>query len=317
MRTNTPQRTIGHNVLNEYDFSLEIGDDLPKECIDLIQEKDFSYRILVGDEEKSEVLKAIKRIDNDKQVVAVPERTDVWYKGWDESLQEFKSSGYDLNSLLPKYFRVDTPMRWRGNFIKSNNKKFELDFWRVLETYIFLKYFNEYEHIYEFGCGTGKNLVDLVKLYPNKQAYGMDFVGSSVELINLIAEKKKLPIIGKKFDMIHPDYAFDLNYNSAIYTVGSIEQLGDKNREFISWCLQKHPKICVHVEPVPELYNLDNLIDYLGYKFSTKRCYSKGFLSAIEQQEREGALSIVKLQRIRFGNLNHESYNIIVWKPCN
>lgn len=142
-----------------------------------------------GDEKDSAILDAIKRIEKDTQVVAVPERTKVWQDGWNENLQEFISSGYDLNALIPKYFHENVTLRLKQKFIKSDNLKFENNFENVFRAWLFKKYFAPYDTICEFGCGTGLNLIILAKMYPNKKIFGLDFVQSSVDIVNLLHEK--------------------------------------------------------------------------------------------------------------------------------
>ena len=280
-----------------------------------IKEVDLSYRILTMDEKDEEVLKAIKRIEDDVQIVATPDRTKVWQNGWAENLKSFIDSGYKLEALSPKYFRKDSPMRFKQQFIKSDNPHLEFDFWCILRAWIFKKYFSRYETIYEFGCGTGQNLVSLANMYPHKEIFGLDFVDSSVQLVNLIQKKYDLNIHGELFNMIHPNYDFKLKNDSVVFTAFSIEQLGNQYQEFVNYIFENDVALCVHVEPMSELYDRDNLIDYLAYRFHTKRHYPTGFIPLLQKLENHGKLTIMKIQRCYFGNLNHEGYNLIIWKP--
>ena len=45
---------------------------------------------------------------------------------------------------------------------------FELDYFRIYRLWLFEKYFKNYENIYEFGCGTGFNLLEGARLFKNK-----------------------------------------------------------------------------------------------------------------------------------------------------
>ena len=287
------------------------------ECLEIlnIKENDLSYRILTGEERDSEILNAIKRIENDTQIVATPERTQVWQNGWAENLKDFIDSNYNLDSLAPKYFRKNAPMRFKQQFIKSENPKFEVNFLRILRAWIFKTYFSQYDTIYEFGCGTGQNLVALSKMYPDKKIFGLDFVNSSVELVNLIHEKCNLNVHGKLFNMIHPDYNFKLEKGSAVYTSASIEQLGNQYHNFVDYLLQNDIDICINIEPMAEVYDQNNLIDYLAYSFHMRRHYTSGYIPLLRELEQQGKLTILKIQRCYFGNLNHEGYNFIIWKP--
>lgn len=280
-----------------------------------IKESDLTYRILIDEEKDNEILNAIKRIENDMQIVATPERTQVWQNGWAENLKDFIESNYNLDSLTSKYFRENAPMRFKQQFIKSENPHFESDFWRILRTWIFKTYFPQYDTIYEFGCGTGQNLVTLAKMYPAKKIWGLDFVNSSTELVNLIHEKCNLNIQGKLFNMIQPDYNFKLEAGSAVFTAHSIEQLGNQYQNLVDYLLKNEIAFCINVEPMAELYDQNNLIDYLAYTFHTKRHYPSGYIPLLRELEQQGKLTIIKIQRCYFGNLNHEGFNLIIWKP--
>lgn len=277
----------------------------------------FDYRILTGEERDTEILNALKRCDEDKQVVATPERTQVWFNGWNENLQDFINSNYDLNSLKPKYFHPNITMKLRQQLIKSTNPNFQVDFIDVFRESIFRKYLADCENIYEFGCGTGQNLIMLADLFPNKNIYGFDFVQSSVDLINLIRDKKHCNISGQIFNMIEPDESLQIKPNSSVLTFTSIEQLGNQYQKFVKYLLKSKPNIVVNVEPMAEIYDTNNLIDYIAHRFHTKRNYPKGFIPLLKQLELEHKIEIIKIKRIYFGDRNQEGHNLMVWKPIN
>ena len=309
----------GYSTLTFSDLAQILGtsEEIVEQCLRIadVSLNDLSYRVLVGEEKDREILAAIKRIENDTQVVATAGRTQVWQNGWNENLQEFIASNYDLKSLYPKYFRKGVPLRLNQQFIKSENQNLESVLWNILRVWLFITYFSSVKTIYEFGCGTGQNLVSLAKLYPNKKLFGLDFVSSSVNLINLIHEKHGLNIQGQLFDMIHPDYNFTLKSESAVFTAFSIEQTGNQYEDFINYILRNNVALCVHIEPLAEVYDQENLIDYLAYKFHSKRNYPNGLIKLLKELESDGRIVIDKIRRYYFGNLNHEGYNVIVWRP--
>lgn len=304
-------------TLTVADFAWSFGitpEDMPKKCCELINSKDFSYRIISGGGDDSEILEALKRINNNTKIVATPERTAVWENGWNENLQEFIDNEYDVNCLMPKYYHPHNVMRWKQKFIRAENPNFQVDFESVAMNYVFESYFAPYDTIYEFGCGSCHKLMTLAELYPDKTLYGLDFTQSAVNIVNLLAQKKKLSLYGRKFDMIHPDYDLKLKPNSAVYTWDSIEQLDSKYEEFLQYLLSNRPSLCVHVEPSHEFYEQDNLVDYLAYMFHIKRHYPYGFLSRIKQLEQDEKISIIKVNRSYFGDQNNESVNFIIYK---
>lgn len=311
------------NKMTVADFAESFGipvDTMPSECVDMIGSKDFSYYFLEGQEKEQAILEAIKRIDNDTQVIGAPERTDVWRDGWAENLDTFINSDYNVDTLVPQFIRKNTPIRWQQRFAKSPNPLIEWDFFSVFRTWLFRTWFSEFDAIYEFGCGHGHNLAMLSKMYPKKEIVGLDFVQPAVDVAELLREKAHLNVYGKLFDMLSPPQskrgdAESLKSNSAVFTLGVIEQLASRFEPFVAYLLENKPGICAHMEPTVELYDQNNIVDYLAWKFHKKRGYSEGFLPYLQQLERDGKASILKVKRMYFGNLNMEGYTMIIWRP--
>ncbi len=301
-----------------HDFIESFGADensISQECIDLITRKDFTYEILEGSKRDEVILEVLKKLESDRQIIGAKERQDIWSNGWNENLQDFINSNYDLQKLVPKFIRPNKIIRYKQNYICSANPNFELDYYLVFRKWLFARYFKEFSNIYEFGCGTGFNLVALSQLYPDKNLYGTDFVKSSVDLVNAIAKAYNIKLKGAIFDMINPDQSFRLKENSLIFTIGSIEQLASKFENFLQYLLDNSPELCVHVEPTVELYEKDNLVDYLAIEFHKKRGYTQGFLPRLQELEKEGKTKILKVKRLFFGSLFMEGYNLIIWRP--
>ncbi|MFH1309982.1 MAG: class I SAM-dependent methyltransferase [Candidatus Omnitrophota bacterium] len=300
------------------DFVTSFGaenEGIPEECKDLINEKDFKYEILEGLERDRLLLEIIKKIENDEQIIGAKERQNVWENGWGENLQDFINSGYDLEMLVPKFIRPNQIVRFAQSYIRPSNNSFELDYYSVFRKWLFSVYFRDYENIYEFGCGTGFNLVVLSQMYPDKKLYGTDFVKSSADLVNEIGKRHNLKLTGSIFDMINPNEEFKLKEGSLIFTIGSIEQLASKFEAFLQYLLRNKPGLCVHVEPTIELYEENNLVDYFAIKFHKKRGYTQGFLPRLRELEKSGKVEILKVKRLFFGSLFMEGYNLIVWRP--
>ena len=301
-----------------WSFGINEG-ELPIECKEFLKTRGnaFDYRVLVGKERDEEILSTLKRIEQGKPMVAAPERTQVWRDEWAETLQDFIDSGYNPTSLAPKYYLncTDTTMRWKREYIKSDNPSFQQDFWHLMRLWIFKTYFSSYKTIYEFGCGPGYNLVMLSKMFPNKEIIGLDFVPSAVDLINLLHEKANLPVMGKLFDMIHPDEGFPIKKDSLVFTAFSIEQLDNQYEAFIDYLLKTKPSLCVHVESLADVYDQENLLDYLAYRFLMKRHYPDGLLTLIQGLANKGKAEILKVRRCYFGSANHDRYNLIIWNP--
>jgi hypothetical protein len=157
--------------------------------------------------------------------------------------------------------------------------------------------------------------VVLAQLYPEKKLHGLDFVPSSADLVNKIGEVYGWNMTGHLFDMLSPDEDFKIEDNSAIFTIGTVEQLANNFGPFLQFLLKRSPKLCIHVEPTIELYDESNLIDYLAIKFHRKRGYTENYLTRLRELEAENRIEILKVQRLFLGSLYMEGYSLIIWKP--
>ena len=295
-------------------FGTDIS-DVKKACEEKLHAIDTEYKIYSGSQREKLIIEILKSIDSDKQIIGAPERTDVWNDGWNENLILLKNNNYQLDSLLPKFIRKNKPMRFMGEYILPNEKNFEHEYFNIYRSWLFEKYFSDYDSIYDIGCGSSYNLVELCKQFPKKKIYGFDFVQSSVDIVNEISKFYNFNSEGKIFDIINPDFNIHLDENSLIFTAGVIEQVAGKFDKFIDYILQMKPKLVVNSEPIYELYDQENLFDYLAAKFHYKRGYTRGYLPKLLELEKEGKIEIIKLKRLNFGSLLMEGCTCIVWKP--
>jgi SAM-dependent methyltransferase len=281
----------------------------------LIHSHDFSYREIVGDERDKLILDILKRIERDQQVIGAEERREVWHKGWEANLQEFLKTDFALEALIPKFIRPGQPVRLNRSFVLPNDPNFELRFVEVVRSWFFEEFFVPFDNLYEFGCGTGFNLVPLAQRFPDKKLFGSDFVQSSVDLVNSIARHYRLNLSATLFDMIAPSPDYRILPSSAIYTFGAIEQLASRFESFLGFLLKQKPGLCLHIEPTVELYDDTHLIDFLGIKFHRKRGYTEGFLPMLQKLAAEERVEIQRVKRLNFGSLFMEGYSLIVWRP--
>ncbi|MCI8856689.1 MAG: class I SAM-dependent methyltransferase [Clostridiaceae bacterium] len=281
----------------------------------LLQLSALSFHPLKGKERDDTILAALKRIQQDTQIVGTEERTQVWQDGWNEILQRFIESGCRLDSLQPQYYREHTPIRLHKDFVVSDNPRFEYELQQFIKESVFQQYLSDVSNIYEFGCGTGYNLVMLARMFPEKQLYGLDFVPSAIEILRLLSEKHGLPISGKLFNIKQPDMDYTLAPGSGICTFVCLEQVSDQFEAFLQYLLVQKPAICVHLEPIVELYDDNNLIDWMAKQFHNKRHYLSGFYPRLLELEQEKQLELLHVQRLEFGNMNHEGYTLVVWRP--
>lgn len=300
------------------DFAASFGanvTDFSPALIDLIESYDFQYRSPSKEELDGLILEVLKKIDQDTQIIGAMERTEVWQKGWKENLDSFREGGFSEASLVPKFVRPGNPVRLNQQYVFPSTDKFELNFIDVYRHWFLEKYLSDVENIYEFGCGTGFNLLAASKIFPTKQLWGSDFVQSSVDLVNEIASSKGLNLSGDIFNMLSPSPDYEVKENSGVFTFGSLEQLASDLDPMLNYLLSQKPKICVHTEPAVELYDSENnLYDHLAAKFQSKRGYSSGLIPRLKRLESEGKIQILAIKRLYFGSFFLEGYNHIAWR---
>lgn len=290
-------------------------DDFDNECRQFINNTDFGYTKLNKQERDATILKILKRIDSGELTQAGQKSKPRWQKGWDENLQNFISKGYDLSELIPKYVHPDQTLRLHREYIKSHEANFELNYFTVLRLWLFKKYLNNFDEIYEFACGPGYNLPVLSRLFPDKVLHGLDWVEPSVKIVNLLKEKHGIKVTGHLFDFFSPDYNLKIADNGVALSIGGLEQMGKDHFHFVQFLIQKSFKLCIHVEPISELYEENNLLDYLALTFHKKRNYLDGFLTYLKKLENENKIKILKIQRSYFGSLYHDGWSIVIWEP--
>lgn len=308
---------MNNNVikLTVKDFERVFGETISVYVQQKITEYDFSYTELSNQERDYCVLSNIKALLDPKLVSAGKKRKKQWDNGWGENLNELNDK-HMVDSIIPKYFDKYEFIRFEQRFIKTKSKNFEYYSLKIILDWIFEKYLGNIKTIYEFGSGTGHNLLQLYNMYPKAEIWGLDWAESSVKLIKKFSVlNESLNISGKQFDFFNPDYEFKLKPNSAIYTVAALEQVGDKFKDFVEYLLKQKLEYCIHIEPIGELLDGENLLDWLSIQYFDKRNYLKGFLTYLQELEKTGKVEIINAQRSYIGSLFIEGYSLVVWRP--
>ncbi|NJL71466.1 MAG: class I SAM-dependent methyltransferase [Candidatus Competibacteraceae bacterium] len=198
--------------------------------------------------------------------------------------------------------------------MKPRDPLFELNFYTVYRRYVFEKFLAEFENVFEFGCGTGYNLALLHETYPEKHIIGLDWTAASVEIANMLGSTTSDHISGHRFDYFAPDYSITIPEKSAIITFNSLEQVGSDYQPFLEFLLEKRPALCVNSEPILELYDQANLMDYVAARYHRQRNYLTGYYPEIRHLAEEGKVRILKDQRVQLGNQYHDGYSLLIWQ---
>jgi hypothetical protein len=289
--------------------------EFSKYCKKEMSSRDFRFRLLEGGERERAFLSALRVVDSGMLTTSGPQKKARWEEGWAENLADFVEKK-NISSLVPKYARHHQPLRLEGQYIQPVDPEFENSFLTVLHTFVFEKYLSDATEIFEFGCGTGINLVELANIFPKKKLHGLDWVEPSKHIVERLSSQFEGRIQGHIFDMFSPDPLFRLPRGSAVFTAGALEQLGTRFDTFLEFLLDRKPKICVHVEPLYELYDENSLFDYAAARFSLARNWLRGFLPRMRGLESEGEIEILKSKRT-IGSFFHDGYSIFVWHPSD
>lgn len=303
------------NKITVQDIEQIVEFEISDQCKDMINKFDLTYQNLNEQERDQVILKIINILYEDSLVKVGKHRLESWEKGWEENFKLFKQ-GIDVTNLVPKYFGKYDIFRWKEKLIKGNSKY--LDYYQLIiliDAYLHEYVGTKYDNLLEFGCGPAYHLLRFRNFNPNINLIGLDWTKTSQNIIQNIKDldpNKK--ITGHNFDFFNPNYDIDIPKNSAIFTCNSLEQIGENYKAFIDYLLVKKPDLCINFEPMSELLNKENLLDKLSILYSEKRNYLKGYLSYLEQLEKEGKIEIILKKRLYSGTLYLEGYPVVIWK---
>lgn len=257
---------------------------------------------ITGKDRDALLLRILKKLDEAKPHADA----GAWERGWQAALDRFREFP-TAGALVPAFIDPTQPVRMAGAFWHNMNNE-ELAYCREEQSWL-AKQLADCHHIVEFGCGTGFNLVALAYLLEGKSFLGVDRAPQAVQLVAEAAEALDLPILSGRFDMLAPHGT--CAERAGVFTFGAMEQLGDFE-PFIEWLLEQKPQRVVHIEPIPEMLDEHNLLDWLSLKFHEKRGYTRGLLPHLRSHPR---IEILHERRSHFGSLMLESYGEIVWQP--
>lgn len=290
-------------------------DSFSETFLSFYKQLNMNYQILSNKEEQELLLDILKKIHMDSQVIGAPDREQVWHDGWEENLIDFRETK-EKKSIVPKFIRSNQVIRLNGKFVKTDNSFFERDFAKLLQLFLYEKFLTEdITEVHEFGSGSGFNLVHLSEKRPDLKLFGSDFVQSSVTLLKELASHYNIDLTSRQFNMLSPDYDYKIGENSVVFTHGAIEQLASKYEAFIDFLIDKKPKLCFHIEPTVEVYNENDIFDYLQIMFHEKRGYSSGMIHFLKEKQILGKIKDLNMKRVFFGSKFMEGYTVTSWSP--
>jgi hypothetical protein len=296
------------------DFALAFQDELSPKLLKKIEEASLRYVELTPKERDLCIRASIKILRDPAYDPSGEHRLEKWETGWSQNLEALKED--KENSLIPRYFENDDIVRWKQEYVKPVKKGFDYEALGLILEWAFEKYFKTIGSVYEFGCGTGHHLIRLRRENPGAKLYGLDWAEASQKLIGEMVAKGILTNAeGKRFDFFNPDRSLKLDPGSGVYTVGALEQVGSRHGELLAYWIEQKPKVCVHVEPIGELMDNMNLVDFLAQEYYAKRNYLAGFIASLKKLEEEKKIKIERMHRTFLGGNLFTEYMVVVWAP--
>ena len=242
-------------------------------------------------------------------------RAGIWHDAWQDQLERFENSNFNLKALNPNFVAGSSILRWQGAYVQGVTSQYELVFLEVLRDWLFRRYLSDVDHLYEFGSGSAFNVAAYAKLFPSTPITALDWAPAAVRIAELLRSQLSLKIEGRRFDFFSPSGDLELGRASGVLTMCALEQIGNRFRPFLDYVLQQRPKRVVHMEPTLELYDPTSEHDQLAIKYHTQRQYLHGFLPALLQLADEHRLRMIYSRRLRFGSRFHECFSVHVWEP--
>jgi SAM-dependent methyltransferase len=315
MTTQVIERT--RCVVDASRFAAMVGvavGDLTESCLRVLADNDLGYEVLTGAERDGHLLQALRESEVADLRISGPHRAADWERGWGENLREFEAAGHEPGALVPKYNRHRV-LRLGGDYVRVANPRFEYDVYTALRHHHFPRWFGKVKRVVEFGCGTGTSLLVLAELFPDMQLCGLDWAESSQQILARLSARIGRTIEGQRFDMFAPDEAIELGAGTGVLTSAALEQIGADHGPLLDFVMARSPDICVHFEPLLELYEGASLFDEVARRYHVRRNYLRGFVPRLQELEAQGKVEILELRRTSFGSYFHEGYSVIVWRP--
>ena len=275
---------------------------------------DFTFHSLTSFERDESLIQTMNALLSTLPTAGVHRQND-WESGWGQNLEDLERKS-DETAIIPKYFSKFKLVRWRQELVAPVHKNMEHQMLGFILDWISDEFLGDFSNIYEFGAGTGHNLLRFRKRHDSTILWGLDWARSSQNIIQRIAERREdSNLRANYFDYFNPDETFLLTNSCAVVTVASLEQIGTRFEPFLNYLMKNSPSLVIHVEPIGELLDQNNLMDYLSLEYFKKRNYLSGYLTRLRELESRQEIEILMAQRSYMGSFFIDGYSIIIWRP--
>ena len=220
-----------YKEVNSKDFSKFLRTKLPKKLIEEIKNYKLNYKNISERKNESLINKIVNILLEKKFIFAGYKYKPLWEKGWGENFLNLKKN-FSKQALVPGYSDKFKYGRIGSKLIETCTKNFSQKILHLTLLFCYEKFLKKYNHIVDFGCGTGHTILYLNKFDNKKNFFGLDWSKSSQKIFRIL-NKKFSNIKGSNFDFFNPKINFNLEKNNwAAYTTHSMEQIGNKYKKF-------------------------------------------------------------------------------------
>jgi SAM-dependent methyltransferase len=242
-------------------------------------------------------------------------RAEIWESAWNEVKEKFVNSNFDPLALNPNFISNYDYVRWNGRYIRPNDRRMELSFFEVFRDWLFAEYLVNTKNVYEFGSGSGFNIVELSQKYPEKNLVGFDWSGSAIDILNLYAQSTGANVKGFRFDFFNPDLSVEVPDNTVFLTFCALEQIGPKFQPMLDFFISKRPALIIQMEPTLEFYDIKNPFDQIAIRYHQHRHYLQGYYTKLRELASASRIELFCSKRLNFGSKYNECYSFHIWKP--
>lgn len=199
----------------------------------------------------------------------------------------------------------------------------ELAFTGVLLHYVtsvFRTHIRPGDRVVEFGCGAGRNLFTLRRLFPALRLQGFDISPSGVAACRHTAERLGITDLEVGVLDLTDAAAFSaatatIEPGAVLMTMGCLECVPD-TPAVVSRLLGLRPRLVIHCEPLYELHKGGALSrDFFTRRHLARVGYMKTLVTSVGALQREGRARIVACERTGLGKALLE-YSLLVWAPA-
>ena len=243
----------------------------------------------------------------------------VWQTGWNEvagTLEGERTAS--LEALKPQYFHSGVALRMLGAYWTTQTDYFEYWLGIAVRRLLMLHAFEQPKRIVELGCGTGMNLIIAAELFAEAELAGSDWAPASVDILAKLARSLDRKVWGGLYNMLTGEGAdaLPIDGDADVLTVHALEQLGPGAVPVIDMLVERRPRRVLHIEPIVDFYDRNVAFDDIAARYHQARGYLTGLWPMLRERAARGEIEILSKGRVRLGNLYHDAYSHVLWKPA-